>query len=311
MFSFTKGKDIAYFTEGKLKGKILKIYGENIFDKVLKPDIKIKRNEYSELLDEEFYKDNGIKRDSIINFNNKLDHNEKGDNEYENELLELAEKHVEKELRTSLFFNDKNKLFPMPQMLSERIYVPAPSMAGKSTFISQYLDEMRKQKGGKNRDIYIFSRLKEDKAFDKFKKVVRIPLEKGFFNKHPLEIENFKKAILIFDDIDTLADKDVVKYLRYFRDDVLETGRHYGITALSTSHIITNFMATRALINEANAIVLFPRGSSFAGVASFLERYMGFTKKQIDLVKDLPSRWIYIWKSYPKYAIHEKGAFLF
>lgn len=124
-------------------------------------------------------------------------------------------------------------------------------------------------------------------------------------------IEQFKESIIVFDDIDTLLNKALVKYIRSFRDDILETGRHYNITIISTSHLIANFLATRTLINEANAIVLFPRGSSFYAVSNFLERYLGFTKEQIRYVEKLPTRWIYFWKEYPKFAIHEKGAFLY
>ena len=101
-----------------------------------------------------------------------------------------------------------------------------------------------------------------------------------------------------------------MKVLRNFRDDVLECGRHYGITAISTSHIIMNFGATRTLINEAQAVVLFPRGSSFQQVKGFLDRYLGFSNYDIEILKNLPTRWIFIWKEYPKYLIYEKGVML-
>jgi len=38
---------------------------------------------------------------------------------------------------------------------------------------------------------------------------------------------------------------------------------------------------------------------------------MGFDKSQIKYISQLPTRWIYIWKEYPKYIIHEKGVILF
>ena len=125
-----------------------------------------------------------------------------------------------------------------------------------------------------------------------------------------IQVEDFKNSILIFDDIDTILNKALVKLVRNFRDDILECGRHYGITILSTSHIIMNFGATRTLINEANAVVLFPRGSSFQQVRGFLDRYLGFDREQIDFIKQLPSRWLFIWKEYPKYLIYEKGVML-
>ena len=128
---------------------------------------------------------------------------------------------------------------------------------------------------------------------------------------NPLDVKDFEGDILIFDDIDTIINKQLVQILRHFRDDVLEVGRHFGITCISTSHIITNFHATRTLINEANAIVLFPRGSSFHQIKNFLERYLGFGAEEVEYIRKLPSRWLWVWKEYPKYMIHEKGVILF
>jgi len=313
MLSFSRGKPIAKIIEGKHKGRIIHIYGENEFDSSTKPDIAIPKSERSELLTKTFYKENKISPSKKSYFNDIIDGKTAKPAQMSGEMtenLENAEKHIDNMLKTRLLFEDKEtKLFPIPQKESERIYVPAPSGSGKSTFIGMYIEELRKKH--KKRPIYIFSRVKEDKPLDRFKNTTRIPLEQEYFNRNPLEIEQFKNGILIFDDVDTILDKSLVKYVRGFRDDVLETGRHFNITALSTSHLIANFLATRTLINEAMSIVIFPKGSSFYSISNFLERYMGFNKEKIRYVEDLPTRWVWLWKEYPKYAIHEKGAFLF
>lgn len=312
MFSFTRGKDIALITEGKMKGKYLKLYGENHFGEPLEPDLTIPKNNYSSLLDKEFYKKEGISRYDIPNFNEMVDDKKDvPDDIVIKEQIENAHKFVQNELRTRIIFSDNTKLFPYPPIVSQRIYVAGPSGSGKSTFIGEYLDMMQKMKGGKKKKIYIFSRVPDDEPLDKLKKVIRIPLEMDFLNKYPLKIEDFKGDILVFDDIDTLANKDISKYLRAFRDDVLETGRHWDITVLSTSHLIANYQSTRTVINEGSAIVIFPRGSTWGATAGFLERYLGFTKKQIDYIEGLPTRWIWFYKDYPKYAVHERGAFLY
>jgi len=262
MLSFNRGKDIAVFQNGKMKGKKIRLYGENNFKQNQKPDITIDRSEYPQLLTKEFYKEQSITPAKRRIFNDLLIGKGNMDNisEETEDQLEEAKTFIDNELRTKVYFDDvSTKLFPLPQKDSERIYVPAPSGSGKSTFIGMYLDEIRKMKNGKGRTIYIFSRVEKDEPLDRHKKVVRIPLEDDYFEKKPLIIEDFKNGILIFDDIDTILNKKLVKYLRNFRDDVLETGRHYGITTISTSHLIANFLATRTLINEENAIVLFPR----------------------------------------------------
>jgi hypothetical protein len=160
-----------------------------------------------------------------------------------------------------------------------------------------------------NRKIVIFSRVEKDEPLDRFKNLTRIDL--GVFAENPPKVEEFEGNILIFDDIDTILNKSIVRILRQFRDDVLEVGRHFKITCISTSHIITNFHATRTLINEAQAIVVFPKGGSFGQIKGFLDRYMGFERTFIDGLRLLPTRWLYIHKEYPQYIIHEKGAILF
>tara|TARA_R110002072_G_scaffold127076_1_gene264179 strand:+ start:5433 stop:6416 length:984 start_codon:yes stop_codon:yes gene_type:complete len=327
MLSFSRGKPIAKLykmekaTDGKKKvpkipnkpEKTISIYGEDDFGKNKISDITIPKSENGELLDLDFFKDNKIpksKRDTVRDIVSGKQSNYKMSEEMTG-FVEEAELFIAETLKTKLDVGDEENMrcFPIPQKLSERIYVPAPSGSGKSTFIGMYLSQLREKHP--KRSIYIFSRVEEDAPLDAFKNTFRIPLQRATFEKEPLEIEKFKNGILIFDDIDTILDKPLVKYIRNFRDDVLETGRHYDITIISTSHIITNFMATRTLINEANAIVLFPKGSSFYAVSNFLERYMGFNRKQIRQVEKLDSRWIWLWKEYPKYAIYERGVFIF
>ena len=317
MLSFTRGKPIAELTEKdkkkSKKNKTINLYGADDFSNKQKSDITIPKDENSELLDNFFFKENKISKQKRDTIKDIVDGKRPRDNlsSEMKEYIELADKEILTKLKTQLdFTEDENmRCFPIPQKKSERLYVPAPSGSGKSTFIGMYLTELRKKY--KKRPIYIFSRVEEDKPLDQFNNTYRIPLTRQTFEEEPLEIEKFKNGILIFDDIDTILDKPLVKYIRNFRDDVLETGRHYDITIISTSHIITNFLATRTLINEANAIVLFPKGSSFYAVSNFLERYMGFSRRQIKMVENLNTRWIWFWKEYPKYAVYERGVFVF
>ena len=203
--------------------------------------------------------------------------------------------------------DEKGKLFPLPQKESERIYVSAPSGAGKSTFIGQYIKQLRKGTKGQNRRPFIlFSRVEEDTPLDN-QKPIRIPLTREEFDEEPLECEEFENCIVVFDDIDTMKDKALLKYIQNFRDDLLECGRHYGITTISTTHCILNFHTTRTLLNEAMSMVIFPRACGSFQLKNYLERYMGFDKKEIDIIKKLPTRWLFIQKTFPRYMIWEKG----
>jgi hypothetical protein len=82
-------------------------------------------------------------------------------------------------------------------------------------------------------------------------------------------------------------DKQLLKYIQHFRDDLLECGRHYNITTISTTHIISNYNSTRTLLNEATSMILFPKCSGQYQLNKFLERYMGYDKAQIERNKKI------------------------
>jgi hypothetical protein len=310
MLSLKRGKEIAVITEGHLKNKKIFLYGKDDFSQKQPSEFVVDTKERKKLIPNTYFRDKKIKIKDEKTILKHIDNDDKI-NSIEERLQEdyiKIQKVIEDKLKKELDFTDKStKVFPIPQKFSERIYVPAPSGSGKSTFIGEYLKQLRILYP--NRKIVIFSRVEHDEPLDRFKNMERVELVE--FSKSPPEVENFKNDILIFDDIDTILNKAIVRVLRNFRDDVLEVGRHFNITCISTSHIITNFHATRTLINEAQAIVVFPKGGSFGQIKGFLDRYMGFDKELIEAIRQMPTRWIYIHKEYPQYIIHEKGAILF
>ena len=313
MLSLTRGREIAVFTDGKdFKGQKVFLHGEHEFKRNQQSENVVAPNKRFELIKPDFWKINKIGKVAKSKIKKYLEDEtnigqveEKLQDDYEKVLIE-----VDNRLKFELDFSDLKgvKLFPIPQKYSERIFVPAPSGSGKSTFIGMYLKQLRLLYP--DRKITIFSRVPKDKPLDRFSNMERIPLTVEYFAENPLKVEDFKGQILIFDDIDTILNKQLVVQLRHFRDDILECGRHFKITCISTSHLIMNFGATRTLINEANAIVLFPRGASFYQLKNFLDKYLGFDSNQINEIKNLPSRWVYIWKEYPKYLVHEKGVMI-
>lgn len=310
MLSLKRGKEIASITEGQMKGKKIFLYGKDDFTGKAPSEFVVKQTERKKLIPKNYFRDNRIKIKDEKTILKSIDNDDKISliEERLQDAYVKVQKVIEDKLKTELDFTDKStKVFPIPQKYSERIYVPAPSGSGKSTFIGMYLKQLRILYP--NRKIVIFSRVEKDEPLDRFKNLSRIDLVS--FAEKPPKVESFEGDILIFDDIDTILNKSIVRVLRQFRDDVLEVGRHFKITCISTSHIITNFHATRTLINEAQAIVVFPKGGSFGQIKGFLDRYMGFERTFIDSLRLLPTRWLYIHKEYPQYIIHEKGAILF
>ena len=215
-------------------------------------------------------------------------------------------------VRKRIHFEIDDEVFPIPQLFSERIYISAPSGAGKSFFTADYVNAIL-DKFGKKRNIYIFSRVDKDESLDKKlpkRKVIRIPLTSEFWDEITFTPEDFKKSICIFDDIDSIQNKALAKKVQNLRGNMLETGRHSEITIISTSHQIQNFIETRQLINEAQSVVLFPKSSSIYHISNFLEKYMGLNKYQIDAIYKLPTRWIFFHKMYPRYLVYQHGVIL-
>ena len=91
---------------------------------------------------------------------------------------------------------------------------------------------------------------------------------------------------------------------------MLNVGRHHGLYVVITSHLGSDYTKTRAILNEAHGICCFPNGSSAKQLTYVLETYAGLTKDDIRKVRRLPSRWVYIRKTYPAAVVHATGAYL-
>ena len=199
------------------------------------------------------------------------------------------------------------KLQPLPNRdIIEKVYISAPSGAGKSTYAGKWVGEFTKM--FKEDDIYLFSSITKDKVLDKYDPT-RITLDNDLLND-PIEPSEIPNSLVIFDDTDTIRDRTMRRYMEILRDWILEQGRHFEIRMLITSHLLSNYTATRRILNEATSVVVFPKsGSGTFHIKNFLKTYCGFDKDQIKKFLNLPSRWVAIYRSYPQYVIYEKGAY--
>jgi hypothetical protein len=202
----------------------------------------------------------------------------------------------------------------------ECILCSGASGSGKSTFIYNYCKEFIKL--FPSNCIYLFSKLVEDEVLDRLKpKLKRVMIDQTLIDE-PVDIHNdFSNGdMIIFDDINTIKDKKLLKAIEDIRDDVLETGRlvrngdasklkhNRGFYCMMTNHILADGVKTKLPILESNKLVIFPH--SGGQVDYFLKTYGGLDAKQIKKVKMLPSRWCMIKKNYPLAIAHEHGLFL-
>jgi hypothetical protein len=224
--------------------------------------------------------------------------------------------------KKNIYFNDKGKgkltgkneiiindgvILPLPNKnVVEKIYISAPSGAGKTTFISKWIKEYKKM--FKDDEIYIISSIDYDKPLDDLDPI-RININDDLINDDMLDGEDFYNSCVVFDDVDTIQNNNYRHYIEKLRDYLLEQGRHYNVRMLMTHHLLSNYKKTRIMINECTACVLFPKVNG-NNIKRFLEFYFGFDKNQIEKIKNLPSRWVAIYKTYPHYIMHSKGCYI-
>jgi Sec-independent protein translocase protein TatA len=199
------------------------------------------------------------------------------------------------------------KLLPLPnKKVVEKIYVSAPSGAGKSTWCGNWIKEFKKV--FRDDEYFVFSTINRDKVLDKHDPI-RIPLTEDLL-VNPISPNEVENAVVVFDDVDTITNPKIRNNIVGLRDWLLEQGRHFNTRMLMTSHLLMNYSATRRLLNEATAVVFFGKCGSTYHIKRFLKQYAGLDKKQIKRILNLPSRWVALYKTYPMYILYEKGAYL-
>lgn len=189
----------------------------------------------------------------------------------------------------------------------EIIYLAGRSGSGKSYYAREYIKEYKKKY--KNREVYLFTYLTEEDETLRELDIKKFKLDQTFLDT-PLEIDFFEDSLVIFDDCESISDKAIYKKVKVILDKILQTGRHKNISCIYTSHILTNNVQTKLILNECHTITIFPTGLPKRNVDYLMEAYLGFDKTDIKRVKRIKSRWITFLKTFPALVFHESGAFI-
>jgi hypothetical protein len=208
----------------------------------------------------------------------------------------------------TLTLTGTSKFQQIPDIETERQigFITGASGSGKSTYIKKYV--MQYKKAFKKNPIYLFSALKEDESLDEVKPS-RIKIDDALVS-NPIDIEEFKDSMVIFDDIDVIRDKKQREAVYDILSQVLEVGRHHNISCWVANHLPTAGKDTRRILNEAHFIVYFPHSGSARQLNYLLQDYIGLDKKDIKKLKNSKSRWATIFKNYPMIAMTEKEIFV-
>lgn len=289
MLSFDKGRPVAAVVGGKYDGKTLHVMEE------LEPVESLE-----ELENDPFFK---LNRERYTL----------------KELAALRQSYGEtKDLNADLlkiynhsrrsFLIDDGILEPLPAATPERLYVAGASGSGKSTFIGKYMKRY-KEMYAKN-PIYVFSRNVEDPAIDSVENV-RIRIDDELISEEPLGIDELYDSLCVFDDITTIPQEPLKKEVIRIREDLLECGRKAGIYCAVSNHNLLDYKKTRELLNEATSVTFFPKGGGgISQIIGFLKNHAGMDKREIKEIRNLPSRWVSIYRTYPTFIMHERGLYL-
>lgn len=178
-------------------------------------------------------------------------------------------------------------------------YVAGQSGSGKSYFARGIAENYKKL--FPDRDVYLISKLQEDETLDRMKvgKPKRLNIES--FLTDPVDLEEFKDCLVIFDDWDTL-DKPYFPIVHKLIEDLAIMGRHTNTSMLILSHYLTNYSKTRLILGEAQYLVLYPLATSQKALKYVCEHYGGLDKEDIIKLKRR-GRWVLIHKNYPSYVV--------
>jgi hypothetical protein len=198
------------------------------------------------------------------------------------------------------------KIQPLPNPKKvERVYVAGISGSGKSHFSANYIKQYLKM--NKKNEFFLTSQIEQDDVLDKLDPNRISPEE---LIQDGIDIDDLKNSIWLFDDLYSIENKGERNQVISIIDNLAETSRHDDINLVVTSHLISNGMQSRRILNEATKLVFFPK-SNKKNIIYFLEKYERFPKDLITRCINLNSRWFMLDKSTPEHIIlYEKGCFV-
>ena len=206
--------------------------------------------------------------------------------------------------------NQKFQVVGDPKRERDIIYISGRSGSGKSYFIKDYVNNYYKSVH-KKRPVYLFSALKEDPTIDQIKGLLRIDLNMEFLADEDITVADFAKSCVIFDDTDTIQNKDIRNKVNHLLNEILETGRHHEVTCLITKHTTCNGPETKLILAESHQFVIFMNGLGNRSLKYLLDSYLGLDKNQIKKIKKQKSRWVCINRStFPLSVISENECFI-
>lgn len=188
----------------------------------------------------------------------------------------------------------------------DTLFIAGPQGSGKSVFSSNYIkDYLTKYTHNK---FYLFTLKDKDEPLDELGPI-RIKLNEDLIKKQ-LKLEFFKNSIVLFDDVDSISNKEIKKEVYRLFDHLLLDGRSLNITILITYHSTSDYKNTRQILNNVKYVVLFPKSGGLAQNNYMLKTYCGLNNTQVKRINKLDTRYCIIKKTAPMMVIAQKNIYL-
>jgi hypothetical protein len=184
------------------------------------------------------------------------------------------------------------------------VYVSGRRGCGKSTYCNEYIKSYVNATDGK---VFFISRFQDDPSITLPERSMRLDI----VDLVGSELSDLTGSLIVFDDIHSSSySKKEIQFLHSYILDVIQNSRHFNISCLITSHMISNYQKTRDILAELSALVIFPNHSTGYQITRALRVYIGLSKKQINDIFELQgTRWVHIQVIGPKFILTQKEVF--
>ena len=264
---------------------------------------KVLYNDYKKIITKLF---SGREKQTICGHIEKILNKGEDINEYPKNVIEFYEHVKEREDKKRAIYVEDDVLFPT--CLVDKfncIYISGGSGSGKSYMCNQIMLEYHKT--NKKNNIYLISRL-EDKSDVLQKNKFIQKLDCKTFVDEPITYEEFgTDAMIIFDDFESYeqTNKPIFNAIIGLLNELLTLGRHQRFSVIICSHLTSNYKATRLIMIEATMFIMYPKSSSENALKHVLSNYGGLDKDTITTIKNSNSRYVCLYRHYPKMLLFE------
>lgn len=224
-------------------------------------------------------------------------------------------------------FKEDKELVPVfiprdDEKQNTRLMVSAPPGGGKSHFNNKILKAaiaVHKSISKGKPQFFVFSCQKEDPSLDDGLKLTRYPCsDETLLNlDEPLNVADFRGKNqmapnwVIFDDTESILNKNVNKLVEKLRNECLQQARHENLNVITVSHELMNGNKTKSMISNSSHVCIFPKAGNSSQISRFLKTYLNLNQDEIDkILKKIDSRWILICKKSPMYVMHSNGCYI-